>query len=92
MPRNYRNMRKYWTNEWFLKNRIVIKAVTKYAGKHIKEKCREMGIMFFYGGHITSCIRCVGRYRTIHQCGYRDMLGLIGSKTLKLNPNTNTYT
>ena len=56
-------MRKYWTDEYFLKDRIVIIAVTKYAGNQIKEKCREMGIMFFYGGHITGSVECVGRFR-----------------------------
>ena len=56
-------MRKYWTDEYFLKDRIVIIAVTKYAGNQIKEKCREMGIMFFYGDHITGSIECAGRFR-----------------------------
>ena len=63
MPRNHRNMRKWWTNEWFLENRIAIIAVTRYVGNQIKEKCREMGIMFFYGGHITGSIECVGKFR-----------------------------
>ena len=56
-------MRKYWTNEWFLENRIAIIAVTRYVGNQIKEKCREMGIMFFCGGHITGSIECVGRFK-----------------------------
>ena len=47
MPYDYRNMRKEWTSEWFLKNRIAIFAVTNHMGNQIKEKCRDMGIMFF---------------------------------------------
>ena len=58
MPYDYRNMRKEWTSEWFLKNRIAIFAVTNHMGNQIKEKCRDMGIMFFYGGHVTDNIQC----------------------------------
>ena len=55
-PYDYRNMRKDWTNEWFLKNRIAIVALTNHVGHQIKDKCRDMGIMFFYGGHLKGKI------------------------------------
>ena len=55
-PYDYRNMKKNWTNEWFLKNRIAIVALTNHVGHQIKAKCRDMGIMFFYGGHFTGKI------------------------------------
>ena len=55
-PYDHRNMRKDWTNEWFLKNRIAIVALTNHVGHQIKDKCRDMGIMFFYGGHLTGKI------------------------------------
>ena len=53
-PYDYRNMRKNWTNEWFLKKRIAIVALTNHVGHQIKDKCRDMGIMFFYGAHLKS--------------------------------------
>ena len=61
IPCDYRNMRKWWTNEFFLKNRIAIIAVTNHVGNQIKEKCRDMGIMFFYGNHVTGNIKGVTR-------------------------------
>ena len=30
-------------------------------GNQIKEKCRDMGIMFFYGNHVTGNIKCATR-------------------------------
>ena len=60
-PYDHRNMRKDWTDEWFLKNRIAIVALTNHVGHRIKEKCRHMGIMFFYGGHVTGNIKCATR-------------------------------
>ena len=54
-------MRKWWTNEWFLENRIAIIALTNHVGNQIKEKCRDMGIMFFYGNHVTGNIKCATR-------------------------------
>ena len=46
-PYDHRDMRKDWTDEWFLKKRIAIVALTNHVGHQIKDKCRDMGIMFF---------------------------------------------
>ena len=60
-PYDHRNMRKEWTDEWFLENGIAIFAVTNHVGNQIKEKCRDMAIMFFYGSHVTGIIKCATR-------------------------------
>ena len=54
-------MRKEWTDEWFLENRIAIITVINHVSHRIKEKCRHMGIMFFYGDHIPGNIQSTTR-------------------------------
>ena len=46
-PYDHRNMRKWWTNEWFLENRIAIITVTNHVGASNQRKVSRYGYYVF---------------------------------------------